>query len=274
MAEAQGSTQSGERLVVKFGNPAPLHQYEVDGERVAQPARHLNQSVTRVDFADYVRDHEFVTHTLSTDNDPILSMIARVLGEDSHHAVAINELLQIINAHVAGGLKPTWVSSNDSEVARVIGKFFGCRVSEFKPDDEAGGDPYSALLTNGGRDVLHQNGYTTGAQAAAFNYVGLTANNVAAAAADTTLTGEITTAGGGLIRKQGTYAHTAGTNTTTITVTFTANGSDALPVTVAKIGIFNAATAGTMGHETLLNATATLTISGDSVTVTDTVTLG
>jgi hypothetical protein len=86
------------------------------------------------------------------------------------------------------------------------------------------------------------------------------------------LTAEITTAGGGLIRKLGTYAHTAGVASYTITTAFTANGSDALPVTVAKMGTFNSITGGTMAFETLLNATATLTISGDLLTVTQTVT--
>jgi hypothetical protein len=104
-------------------------------------------------------------------------------------------------------------------------------------------------------------------------FVALTANSGAAAGGDTTLAGEITTAGGGLIRKLGTYAHTSGAASYTLTGVFTANGSDALPVTVAKIGVFNSLTGGTMAFETLLNATATLTTSGDQLTCTSTVTL-
>lgn len=104
-------------------------------------------------------------------------------------------------------------------------------------------------------------------------WMALTANAGAPAAGDTTLTAEIATGGGGLVRAAGTYAHTGGTNTYTITNTFTANGSDALPVTIAKMGIFNAASVGTLVFETLLNATATLTTSGDALTVTQTVTL-
>jgi hypothetical protein len=38
--------------------------------------------------------------------------------------------------------------------------------------------------------------------------------------------------------------------------------------------VLNAASVGTLGYETLLNATATLTVSGDNTTVTDTVTAG
>jgi hypothetical protein len=108
-----------------------------------------------------------------------------------------------------------------------------------------------------------------GAMPAAF--MALTANNGAPAAGDTALTGEITTAGGGLIRKLCTYAHTAAAASYTLTAVFTANGSDALPVTAAKMGIFGSITANPMVFETLLNATATFTISGDQTTVTETV---
>lgn len=103
-------------------------------------------------------------------------------------------------------------------------------------------------------------------------WMALTANSGAAAGGDTALTGEITTAGGGLIRKLGAYAHTSGVASYTITGSYTANGSDTLPVTVAKMGTFNSITSGLMAFETLLNATATLTTSGDQLTVTQTVT--
>lgn len=106
-------------------------------------------------------------------------------------------------------------------------------------------------------------------------FMAVTANSSAAGATDTQLTGEITTAGGGLLRAVTTYAHSAGTNTYTSANTFTSNGSDALPVVLAKIGLFNSfvvASVLNMWFETLLNATATLTLSGDAVTITDTVT--
>lgn len=105
-------------------------------------------------------------------------------------------------------------------------------------------------------------------------YMAVTANSTSPSASDTTLTGEITTSGGGLVRKLATYAHTGGTNTYTLTATFTANGSDSLPVTLAKIGVFNSivGSTGLMLFETLLSATATLSSSGDNVTITETVT--
>lgn len=125
------------------------------------------------------------------------------------------------------------------------------------------------LRTNAGTDfqalVMSGASGATGAAAPA-NYIGLTANASAAVATDTTLTGEI--GSGTLIRVVATYAHTTGTNTYTLTKTFTSDQS----VTIAKIGVFNASTAGTMVFETLLNATATL-VSGDQLQVTETVTM-
>ena len=102
-------------------------------------------------------------------------------------------------------------------------------------------------------------------------YHALTANATAPAATDTTLTAEIATAGGGLIRKLAVYAHTAGAASYTLTTAFTANGLDTLPVTVAKMGAFNSITAGRMCFETLVSPTATLSASGDALTLTHTI---
>lgn len=106
-------------------------------------------------------------------------------------------------------------------------------------------------------------------------YMGLTATATAPADGDTALTGEIATAGGGLIRQQATYAHTAAGTTTTLTKTYTANGSDALPVTVAQIGVFQGVilAASRLIFRTLLNASGTLNASGDQLQVTHTTTL-
>lgn len=120
------------------------------------------------------------------------------------------------------------------------------------------------MRTNAGRDFqAAQMGGTPGAAA---NYIGLTANTTAPAATSTALTGEITT--GTLARALATYAHTAGTATYTLTKTFTSDQT----VTIAKIGVFQGATAGTLVFETLLNATASL-VSGDQLQITETVTL-
>jgi hypothetical protein len=96
------------------------------------------------------------------------------------------------------------------------------------------------------------------------NYIGVTANATAPAAADTTLTGEVSS--GTLIRAQATYAHTTGASSYTLTKTFTSDQT----IVIAKIGVFNASSAGTMVFETLLSATASL-VSGDQLTITETV---
>lgn len=108
-------------------------------------------------------------------------------------------------------------------------------------------------------------------------FMGLTANTSAPGSGDTALTGEIATAGGGLIRKVCSFAHTGGTTTYTQGATFTANGSDSLgsPVTIHKVGLFNTLTnpTGTMVFETVMSADATITAVGDAVTNTQTVTI-
>jgi hypothetical protein len=105
-------------------------------------------------------------------------------------------------------------------------------------------------------------------------WMALTANSSSptVGGSSTTLSGEITTSGGGLVRGLATWAHTSGTNTYTLTNTFTANSSDSLPVSIAKIGIFNAQNGGRLLFETLLSATATLASIGDNVAITETVT--
>jgi hypothetical protein len=130
------------------------------------------------------------------------------------------------------------------------------------------------VLTNAGKDMIASAiGDRSGSRAAVADYIALTANATAPSASDTTLTAEIATGGGGLIRATATYAHTGSTATYTLTKVFTANGSDSLPVTIAKVGIFNASSSGALVWETLLGTTATLSASGDSLTITETVTL-
>jgi hypothetical protein len=106
-------------------------------------------------------------------------------------------------------------------------------------------------------------------------YMGLTATATTAVDGDTVLTGEITTAGGGLIRSLATYAHTLAGTTTTLVKTATCNGTDSLPVTIAQGGWFQGVVvaASRMIFRTVLNATATYSLSGDASTITHTTTL-
>ena len=133
--------------------------------------------------------------------------------------------------------------------------------------------PYGANATT----PTNTTGYVVINATAPAPWIGISANS-SPSSSDTALTGEIVTSGGGLIRKASPYAHSASATTYTLTPVFTANGSDSLPVTVASIGVFcgNASTPTTeVGQPiftTSLNATATLTASGDQLTVTETVT--
>jgi hypothetical protein len=122
------------------------------------------------------------------------------------------------------------------------------------------------LGTDAGEDFLHAQVYTntvSGTRGA--NFIAVSSNTVAPAASDTTLAGEITT--NGLGRAQATPAHSAGTNTTTIEITFTASGAHS---NVQKTAIFNASTSGTMPHVNTF--TATTLASGDELRVTWTIT--
>jgi hypothetical protein len=259
---------------VLFGNSNPQMQAEVREEQpdgsvkvsqISYRAPHLQQSETRVEMRPDFDDPAHVELSLSTDNDRMLTLVAQVVGaERRQYALGVYECEQIVSVH-HGGMRPTWVWSDDGAFADALAQYFGCAKMDAPPS--------MGLVTNGGRDALHQQHLTTGSQPAAFNYGALSANSGSGfAAADTTLAGEITTAGGGLVRKQMTFAHTTGTNTSTLTATWTANGSDSLSVVLASWANFNASSSGTMGEESALNATATLTISGDSVTVTFTLT--
>lgn len=251
--------------LLTFGNDHPqmlrdVGQEQEDGSlKMVQEryrAEHLDVSVTSVALAAHALDVKHAKLALSTDNDRELMLIGKALGDDKQYAIAVQQMEHIIEAH-SNGVKPAWIRcDSDAKLQKVLAGFYD--VPEGEPE---------ALLPNGGRDQLH-NAYLTTC------YMALTATATAPASGDTTLSGEITTAGGGLIRKAATYAHTAGTNTSTETATFTANGSDSLPVTVAADGLFQVSSAGTINFHTLLSSTATLSVSGDSLAVTHTPTIG
>lgn len=201
--------------------------------------------------------------------------------------------------NATGGATPAWVASDNELLAQLVAQHYGApgkpleiRQLETKGSGGASGVGgvlaplllvmYLAMLlvksmpwlkTNAGNDVQAAQMSGSASATAVLKWVALTANATAPSATDTTLTAEITTAGGGLLRKIGTYAHTTGAASYTLTTTFTGNGSDSYPVTIAKRGIFDAASVGNMGFETLVVPTATLAASGDSVTLTDTISM-
>jgi hypothetical protein len=109
-------------------------------------------------------------------------------------------------------------------------------------------------------------------------FMGLSASVVALGtpSTNTSLPGEIVTAGGGLVRQQCPWAHTASAATTTLTPVFVANGTDVLPVTLGSVGTFNSMVVAffpqSMFFNTLFSSTATLSSVGDQLTVTQTIT--
>jgi hypothetical protein len=113
------------------------------------------------------------------------------------------------------------------------------------------------LLTNGGRDLIHNASFMTGTQPAALTYYAIcNPSTFSPSATDTTLNTEITTPSG-LARHvcNGTvdgvtesFTHTAGGNTTVVVCGFKNNGSSAV-TGIKGYGNFNAASAGTLGTE-------------------------
>lgn len=106
-------------------------------------------------------------------------------------------------------------------------------------------------------------------------YVALTSTNITPAVTDTSLSGEITTAGSGLLRKIAPFAITQATSPVkyTLTPVYTATSSDTFPTTAYAIGVFTSAlhsdTTDNMLFETSLSASATVNAAGDQITVTE-----
>ncbi|MEM3734838.1 MAG: hypothetical protein QW158_07840 [Nitrososphaerales archaeon] len=124
----------------------------------------------------------------------------------------------------------------------------------------------SNLITNAGKDFIAQQLGSTSPASNGANYIALSTDSTTPSASDTTLAGEITT--GGLQRQQGTYSHTAGTNTFTVQKTFTASASF---TGVQKAGLFTASAGGTMMAENTFSAVNL--ISGDQLQITWTITI-
>jgi hypothetical protein len=129
------------------------------------------------------------------------------------------------------------------------------------------------LLTNVGKDLLHNYGYIYIAAdtitAIGANFIGLTEATITPDVADTVLDSEI--AADGLERAAATtVTHTPGANTSTISNTFTASG----PFTsVLASALFTEDAAGDMVHIANFDTGSGTMISGDQLAVTWTITL-
>ncbi len=135
----------------------------------------------------------------------------------------------------------------------------------------------SVLTIDGWYDGDDSAGTTPGATAnyqiiagnAPARYIALTENASAASAASTALTGELTTGGCG--RALGTYAHTLGAATFTLTKSFSVTAT--FPA-IHRAGLFQVSTASSslLSFETVLSADASV-INGDTLAVTWTITV-
>lgn len=105
-------------------------------------------------------------------------------------------------------------------------------------------------------------------------FMAITFNSTGALATDTTLASESTTVGSGMLRKLATYAHTTAATSYTMAATYTYTSTDnGNTQAYQKIGMFDTAvpgSAGIMQFETNFTP-ATLTATGDAVTVTQSV---
>ncbi len=100
-------------------------------------------------------------------------------------------------------------------------------------------------------------------------WIALSTDATSPSAGDTTLASELT--GSGLQRKVATYSHTPGASTYVLSAAYTS--SDGTQRTIEKIGVFNAANNGVLAYETAIaTGTEPVVLSGDTITVTDTVT--
>lgn len=132
------------------------------------------------------------------------------------------------------------------------------------------------LITNAGKDFISAQIGSTSPGGNGANFIALSTTAVTPAAGDTALAGEITT--GGLSRgTAGTYAHTNGQSTFTVSKTFTASATH---TNVQSAGLFTAAVTGTPGaggdDGTMMaeNTFTSVTLqNNDQLTITWTITL-
>jgi len=118
------------------------------------------------------------------------------------------------------------------------------------------------LRTNAG--INWQYGQMAGTPGSAALYIALSSDTTTPAAADTTLTGEITS--GGLARAAATPTHTSNATSYTLSYTWTASATQ---TSVQKAAVFTASTSGTMPFENTF--TSVTMASGDTITVTWTI---
>lgn len=290
---------------VVFGNRHAIVSHDNGGSYEAAPK---GKRATVADWDDIYTISEIIEGTTN----PIRGVWAHAaVGPNDEITNDAGE--QVKREVIHADAKPVWVASSNDLLAQLLAQHYGCEIRQLeeteghpfpadlqpKAKKSTGGGSHFVLpeivgflllvpllgyvlasllpllKTNGGSDFQYNQMAGTASATAVGKWVGITTNATAPAASDTTLTSEIATAGGGLIRKVSTPAHTTGVASYTLTTVFTVNGSDTgLPVTIAKRGIFDQlAVGGTMIFETLVSPTAVLSAIGDNLTLTDTISM-
>jgi hypothetical protein len=290
--------------LVLLGNPSVHESITENGKVIGhQPRPDLGARVTEWHVPKHVVDALLAgakDMEAALEHRDRTSLLVHLLTTDEAQdwEIAYKHAITVVNHHAARGID--WVASSNPKLQKALATFLGAAEhqattelhhlaerdprledllqlvgieQERWPEVEAGIEGPTALKTTAGVDLIAGNAFGTSATVAQLNFIALTANSEAPKASNTSLAGEITTVGGGLIRAQASYSHTNGTSEAKLTITFTANGTDSLPVTANKFGVFNKATSGgTMGIETAITAT-TFNASSDNATLTETLTI-
>lgn len=260
---------------ITLGNVAPVRRVRHDPTNPEHVAR-LEAGGATVRVGDDGAGGDVLDHVI--DVDPTVGHTTEFRCDPELSALSIAHELAGLNA---GGSDHVWakhskaapgfvlVDHEDPEKAALIKAILmdAMKVRDVDPGD------ITALVTNAGLDYFSKQGGGAASATAVATYFALTANSTAPAAGDTVLTGEIVTGGGGLVRVAATYSHTAGQSTYLLQKTISANGSDSLPVTINKLGVFDAASSGNMVFETVVTPAVTYNASGDSGTFSETVTV-
>jgi len=224
--------------------------------------------------------HAFITHADGSIED--LGISYNLLNTDGRDLVAAALGAAGINngANVATGATATSLTDTGESWTTDVYKGWTVVAEETTNTPvfgNVGSNTGTVLTIDAWRNADDSAGTTPGATANYFiiptcrpRYMGLTENASGAAVGNTVLTSEITTGGCG--RALCTYAHTNDTATFTLQKAYSVTGT--FPA-IHRMGLFtasNTTAAGIMTFESVLNADANV-VSGDTLTVTDTVTL-
>jgi hypothetical protein len=243
------------------------------GERVKDRIRLGPNEVSAVvihpdgSWTDYGVSHNLITTANNGGRDQVAAMLGGALGFGVSGTIATASSATSLTAtgtpFVASAYIGQIVVAEESTNAPVHATISANTTSVLTVDAWRNGDD-----STGNTPASTANYHIVAGNASA-RYIALTENASAASASDTALTGEITTGGCG--RALGTYAHTLGAATLTLTKTFSVTAT--FPA-IHKAGLFQVSTASSslLSFETVLNADASV-VNGDSLQVTWTITI-